>query len=289
MARTVSDIQTQIESSLVANFATIGITIDGTKWSKRNMLRMLCFTFAIVSAYVEQLMDALKLSLETTASQSASASPLWIQAQMFAFQYSSTNPQVLQLVDTVPIYPVIDPSLRIITACSVTSTAPNEVIIKVTKTVSGVFVKLDAPEIAAAQGYINTIGSAGINYSIISLDSDKIYVNANVYYQGQYASVISVNMIDSINSFLDNLSITNFNGALKISDLENIMRNVTGVNDIELLNVKIRDNATIFASGVDMVLNQQTKLRLWNSIAGYIGEETTSGKTFVDSLNFIAE
>ena len=102
MARTVSDIQTAIEADLVTNFANIGITLDTTRWSKRNILRLLCFVVATASAYLEQLMDALKLQIEVTASQSAAASPLWIQAQMFLFQYSATTPQVLELINTVP-------------------------------------------------------------------------------------------------------------------------------------------------------------------------------------------
>lgn len=289
MARSVSDIQTQIQTTLVANFATIGITIDTTAWSKRNMLRLLCFIFATCTAYLEQLMDTLKLSLEVTASQSAAASPLWIQAQMFNFQYSATNPQVLALVNTIPVYPAIDSTLKIITACSVTSTTPNVVTIKATKTVSGAFSPLDAPQIAAAQGYINILGSAGINYTIISLNSDKIMINANIYYSGQYSAVIVANVQTAINTFLSNLSVTNFNGAVKMSDIEQVIRAVQGVNDVQLLNVRGREDTTSYASGIDLIFNSQTLLRQYNSIAGYVATETTTGHTLTDTLTFIAE
>lgn len=287
MARSVSDINTQIVTALIANLATVGIVIDPNQWSKRNILRVLCFAFATCAATLEQLMDALKLSLETTASQSSAASSLWIQAKMFAFQYSSTAPQILQLINTIPVYPVVDPTLRIITACSVTSTAANEVTIKVAK--SNPFVALDTSELPASQGYINILGTAGINYSVISLNSDKIYINANIYYQGQYSTVISTNVIADINNFLQNLSLTNFDGSLKMSDLEAIIRNVPGVNDVELLNIRGREDTAAFASGIDLVLNKTVINRLWNTIAGYVSQETTAGKTFADSLNFIVE
>lgn len=286
MARSVSDIQTQLNTELVTAFATIGITIDTTKWSKRNKMRMFLFVVAVCSAYIEQLMDILKASLETTASQSAAASVLWIQNQMSLFQYSSTDPQVLQLVDTVPVYPIVDPTLRIITACSVTSTTSNEVTIKIAK--DNPFVALNINEKNAAQGYINLIGSAGIKYTIKSQEADRIYINANIYYQGQYSSVIKDNVIAALNLFLQNLSVTNFDGSVKMTDLDAVIRSVSGVNDVELLNVKGRDIDTAFP-GIALITNQYTNQRLWKTIAGYcIGEDTT-GYTFNDSLNFIPE
>ena len=150
------------------------------------------FSFATCAAYIEQMMDSLKADVETISSKSAAASSLWIQAQMFRMQYSATVPQILQIIDAAPQYPTVDTSLRIITGCSVSCDTPNQVTVKVAK--SNPIVALSSPEASAAQGYINLIGSAGINYSVISLDSDKIYVNANVYYKGQYASVIQGNV-----------------------------------------------------------------------------------------------
>jgi len=292
MARTTEQINTQIVSTLVAQFLAIGITIDSTKWSKRNIMRLFCYTFAIVSAYVEQLSDSLKLSIENTASKAAAANALWIQLKMFEFQYSSTNPQFLQILNTIPQYLVVDITLRVITACSVTSTAPNQVTIKVA---SGVatdltpFFPLTVPQVEAAQSYINILGTAGINYTVISLDADKLYIDADVYYSGQYSSVIQSSVITAITTFLHNLSIANFNGALKMTDLESVIRKVDGVNDVVMNGVRIRENTVLFAAGVDLIINRTTLQRLWNPIAGYIEQETTSGKTFADTLNFIAE
>lgn len=287
MARPVNTINTQIVDALVANFATIGITIDTTKWSKRNMLRMFCFTWATVTSYLEQLMDLLKASIEDTASKSAAASSMWVQKKMFEFQYDATSPQVLQLIDTVTQYPVIDATLRIITACSVKSTNPNEVTIKIAK--GNPFVALDVSELSSAQGYINILGTAGINYTAVSLDSDKIYIQADIYFQGQYAAVIQANVIAALDTFLQNLSLTNFDGSVKMTDLENVVRSVAGVNDIVLKNVRGRADTDLFAAGIDLILNTAIIQRLWNTIAGYVSAETTTGKTFADSLNFIAE
>jgi len=283
MARTIAQIQAQIIATKNAQPELAGLTST----SKRAIWNLWTFVVAACIAIFEQLLDSFLTEVETQVAQSAGASVLWLQAKMFQFQYDATTPQVIQLINTVPQYPVVDANKRIITACSVTSSLSNQVSIKVAK--SNPFVALATAELTAAQSYINTIGAAGITYNVISLNADKLYVQAQIYYQGQYSTVIQQNVIDAINSFLQNLSIVNFNGSMKISDLEIAIRSVAGVNDVVLNNVRGRDDASSFSNGIDLVLNNTVISRQWNTIAGYIVQETTTGKTFADSLTFIGQ
>jgi len=283
MARTIAQIQAQIIATKNAQPELAGLTST----SKRAIWNLWTFVVAACIAIFEQLLDSFLTEVETQVAQSAGASVLWLQAKMFQFQYDATTPQIIQLINTVPQYPVVDANKRIITACSVTSSLSNQVSIKVAK--SNPFVALATAELTAAQSYINTIGAAGITYNVISLNADKLYVQAQIYYQGQYSTVIQQNVIDAINSFLQNLSIVNFNGSMKISDLEGAIRNVAGVNDVVLNNVRGRDDASSFSNGIDLVLNNTVISRQWNTIAGYIVQETTTGKTFADSLTFIGQ
>jgi len=283
MARTIAQIQAQIIATKEAQPELAGLTST----SKRAIWILWTFVIAACIAIFEQLLDSFLIQVETQVAQSAGASVLWLQAKMFQFQYDATTPQVVQLINTVPQYPTIDKTKQIITACSVTSSLSNQVSIKVAK--SNPFVALASAELTAAQSYINTIGAAGITYNVISLNADKLYVQAQIYYQGQFSTVIQQNVIAAINSFLQNLSIVNFNGSMKISDLEGAIRNVAGVNDVVLNNVKGRDDASSFSNGIDLVLNNTVISRQWNTIAGYIVQETTSGKTFADSLTFIGQ
>ena len=283
MARTIAQIQAQIVATKQAQPELAGLTST----SKRAIWNLWTFVIATCIGIFEQLLDSFLTNVETQVNASAGASILWLQAKMFQFQYDANIPQVVQLINTVPQYPVVDATKQIITACSVTSSLSNQVTIKVAK--SNPYVALVSAELTAAQSYINTIGAAGISYTVISLNPDKLYVQASIYYQGQYSTVIQQNVIDAINSFLQNLSITNFNGSMKISDLEGVIRNVAGVNDVILNNVKGRDDASTFANGVDLVLNNTVISRQWDTVAGYIVQETTSGKTFADSLIFIAQ
>ena len=294
MARTVAEIQAQMIAEMAAtddlsyvdtNNITRNITYNT---SKRAIWRLLTFIVAGAIAIFEQLQDLFTQNIETIVSKSAAASQLWIQAKMFEFQYDANNPQIVQLINTVPQYPVVDETKRIITACAVpSSTVAGEVSIKVAK--SNPFEALSTLELNAAQSYIDTIGDAGISYTVISLSADKIYIDADIYYKGMYSAVISANVITAINTFLLNLSKTNFDGSLKMSDLEQTIRNVTGVNDVVLKNVRGRADATPFSGGQYLIQNTAVTQRQWNTVAGYIVEETDTGHTFTDSLNFIAQ
>lgn len=283
MARTIDTIQAEIIATKEAQPELAGLTST----SKRSIWYLWTYVIASCIAIFEQLLDSFLTKVEKQVSQSAGASILWLQAKMFEFQYDANIPQIVQLIDTVPQYPVVDPTKRIITACSVNSNVSNQVIIKIAK--SNPYTALTSTELSSAQGYINVIGAAGIIYNVISLNPDKLYVDADIYYQGQYASIIQTNMIDAINNWLQTLSTTNFDGSIKMSDLEGVIRNVAGVNDVILNNVRGRDDASTFAAGIDLILNNTLVQRQWNTVAGYTIQETTTGKTFADSLTFIAQ
>lgn len=287
MARSIAEIQVQLQQALVTQFATAGITLDTTTWSKRNLLRAMTFAYATGQATQEQLMDAFKTQIELDVLSSAAASNIWLQAAMFAFQYSTTNPQIVQIINGIIQYPVIDTTLRPVTACSVSSTSSNNVVIKFA--INNPLQAADPTMVAAAQSYINYKGTAGIKYTVQSLNPDQIYINANIWYQGQYSAVIQTNVIAAINAYFQTLSLTNFDGSVKMSDIEGMIRNIQGVNDVELLNVRGRQDSSPFANGIDLIVNTAILQRQWVTVAGYTIPETTAGKTLTSSLNFIAQ
>jgi len=281
MARQINEIQTQILDNLAAN-SVLGPLLTST--SKRALYRNFAYIIAVAINTLEQLIDIFTANVEQIAATAAPATPAWIQDKIFKFQYSATTPQVVQLINFAPAYPVVDETLRIVTRCSVTTNLSNSVIIKVAKGTTPEPLTVD--ELAALQDYVNTIGIAGVVYSATSDDSDKLYVSANVYYKGQYSAVIQANVIAAVGSFLSSIP---FNGQMKVTDLESSIRNVEGVNDVVLIDTRARANSTPFASGSYLVQNQQVIGRLWNTVAGYIVPETTTGNTLADSLIFIAE
>ncbi|MDQ2718231.1 MAG: hypothetical protein M3Z26_00515 [Bacteroidota bacterium] len=284
MARPILQIQQQILDSITSD-PTLGTALTST--SKRAIYRLFAYIIASAINILEQLIDVFTTNVETVAATASPATPSWLQAQVFKFQYSATVPQTIQLINFAPSYPVVDPSLQIITRCSVTTSVAGQVQVKVAK--GTIPTALASGELTALQSYIQPpygIGIAGITYNITSGNSDKLFVKANIYYSGQFSSVISANVITAINTYLSTLP---FNGKVKLSDLELAIREVTGVNDVLLTNVSVRPDAIAFGSGTSLIQSQTIISRIWNTVSGYIVPETTTGQDLASSLTFIAE
>jgi hypothetical protein len=280
MARSVNEIQQEIISLVQATPELA----EASSTSKRAIWRLWTYVVAVTINLYEQLQDLFRTEVESIVALSAPQTPQWVQDRVFKFQYSATDPQVIQLIDLVPQYPNVNPALRIVTRCSVKTNLSGRVNIKAAK--SEPPAPLDSLEIDALQSYINVIGVAGINYAVVSSDSDKLYIEADIYYIGSYSAVISANVIASIESYLSTLP---FDGSMKLLDLEIAIRNTVGVNDVFFKNVKARKDSTPLSGASALVLNNTVISRQWPTVSGYIVGETTSGSTLADTLNFIAE
>lgn len=275
MARSVATIQALI----VTNFQAQPELAAANSTSKRAIWYLLTFIVATAINVFEQLLDLFKANITAIVALSAPATPQWLQAKIFNFQYSATNPQNIQLINTVPTYAVVDPTLLLITRASVKTSLANTVAIKAAKLTPPV--ALLAPELSALQSYINSIGIAGINYTVTSANPDQIFIQATVFYQGTYAAIILQSVTAAIATFLANLA---FDGSMKVSDLENTIRNVTGVNDVVLQNVTVRRDQDTVAQGTVLIQNQTEVARLWATIAGYMVAENTAGYTLATTL-----
>ena len=281
MARAISLIQQQILDSVAAD-PTLGPLLTST--SKRAIFNLWTFIFAVAINVLEQIIDIFSASVEATASTAGAGSLPWVQAQVNRFQYSATVPQVAQLINFVAVYPVVDPTLLIISRCSAATDLSNNVLIKVaTGNPPGA---LTTDQLAALQSFMSVAGVGGITYICKSTPADQLFIQAEVFYQGQYGSSIQATAIAAINAYLAALP---FNGVLKVLDMENAIRSVPGVTDVLLINVSARPDGTAFGSGTSLVLNNQIVSRLWNTVSGYMIGETTGGDTFADSLQFIPE
>lgn len=256
--------------------------------SKRGKWRLWTYVIAGAIATLEQLIDQNQISNEALIAAAIPETEAWLTSMVFQFQYSALNPQIIQLINLVPAYPVVDSTLCPVSRCNVSTTGNNQVLIKVATLNPPV--AMSTAQVAALQDMINTVGVPGVVYFVTSGNADQIMIAANIYYQGQYSSVILNNTITALTTFLSNLSSqVNFNGIVQVSDIENCIRSVTGVNDVTLVNVQARADATPLADAVYLVQAQTLISRLWQTAAGYIIPETTTGFTLADTLNLIAE
>lgn len=247
--------------------------------------------------FLEQLMDVLKADLEAKIASGAVGNSLWLQDKILNhFQYSATTPQVTELINNVPTYPTIDPNLRIVTRCSIITDALNICVVKVAKSDPPEI--MTTPEVDALSSYLNQggdgtiagngrgMGFAGVYYLVRSYDPDKLYLDAEIVYNGQYAAVIQGLVIAAVNDYLSNIP---FNSKVNVLDLEIKLKSVAGVADVIINDMAVRADIVAFVDKTYLVQAKTTILPSYPTYAGYIVEETTVGETFADKLTFTAQ
>ena len=292
MARTVATIQAALIADVIANFTILANDsntsptekIELLKFvantSKRAIWRQWTYNTAVAIALSEQKIDILQAQIDAVVAKAPAATSAWIQDKVLNyFQYDPNVPQVVKLVDFIPKYPIEDPSLRIITRCSVVKRSSYIVDVKVAK--QNPPTQLSAPEEDALKTFLQTICIAGVQYEVRNLVSDKIYIEGEVKAFGSYSAVIKANVITAINTYLASIP---FNGTLKVIDIEKTIRNVEGVDDVILKNVRVRIDGTPLTGATYLINNFTLVQSFYQTIAGYIVEETTAGNTFLDKL-----
>jgi hypothetical protein len=295
MARTISEIQQAMIADLVAAAAAVGVTIVPSEWSDYDYRQLLTYIAAVANGTTEQSWDAFRVDVESKVAVAAPQTAPWVRAQMLKFQYDATTPQVMQFdnVNYAPYYPTVDATKQIIKYCSVVPGLSGSATVKVAKQVAGVPAALTTPEKSAAQSYVNLLTVPGIALSIDSSSSDKIYIAATIWFQGAYAAVIRDTVAAAIQGYLAAIP---FNGVVLLSDIEAAIKGVPGVNDVVFTNVQARKNGTAYGSGTVLVIGVDgvnptgnVIQRNWDTVAGYIVAETTTGHELADSLYFISE
>lgn len=281
MARSRADIQATMDAEQALQPTLT--TLDST--SQTAIYTLWKYITSQVINYFEQLWDLYKVDLETIVTNAAVGTNQWFKFKILKFQYSATTPQVLEVDENYAVnYQTTDTSLNIITRCSVKTTATRTVLIKVAK--ENPPVALSGTELTSLEGYVDDIAFAGINYVVSSTEADKLYLKANIYFDGQYSATISTDVIAAINLYLANLT---FDGSLVLSSLFDAIQSVTGVKDCVFVDVAARADATAFGSKTYLVQTNTTLIRDYATNAGYIVEETTASNTFTDTLTFIPQ
>ena len=288
MARSIAEIKNQMLVEKANQPALSGLNSP----SQVAIWNLLFYIVAFAINVFEQLLDVFNLQQSALALAAVPGTDNWVQKKTFEFQYDATNVQYLVLdLTTLSVgYPQINTAYQIITRCSVKSIGQGICNIKVAK--GSTPTALTSLEKSALANYwnpnvSNSYGFAGVNYVIISESADEIEIVGSIYYAGQYASVISTNVITALNNYLTNLP---FNGNVSINAIEDAVQAVTGVNQVKLTQVNIRRNTQAYGTGTVMYsLATGVNIVELGSYAGYVIAETTSGHTFTDTLTFIAQ
>jgi hypothetical protein len=282
MARSIADIKQEMIDTKNSLSALSELTSD----SQVSLFGNIFYVTAVEVSIMEQLIDAFIAQIETIVEGEAIGSISWLRGKILKFQ----NGDYLVLnTDTFEIdYATVDTTKQIITRCSVKESGNLIVQAKVAK--SEPPEALSGGELTALGEYITTLKPAGTQVNLISLTADKLYINATVYYNGQYSSVIQDNVEAALTSYMANLSSAeNFDGTVRVLDIQEVISSVTGVIDINVAEIGGRPDATAFASRtVVFKLSTGTNIREYDTLAGYIVEEDETGYTFADKINYVA-
>jgi len=284
MARSIAQIkQTIIDAKNQTTLSTILFKEEGG--SQAGIFNMIADIFAILMNVAEQLWDSMSASISDTVVKGGVGTGRWWRERVLEFQ----NGDVLKYLNGVYYYDVINAEKRLVTFCSVTETGSKTIQIKVAKGTTPT--KLTTPELTGGlQDYVDFLRFAGTQIDLISLDADKCYIEATVYYSGQYFSTIEDSVKSAITNYFNSISAgENFNGAVIVSEVSKAIQSVEGVSYVKINTIKVRQDTVPFASAYTL-FNLSTGVNnvLVNTYAGYVVEENTAGQTLTDSLTFIA-
>jgi len=229
----------------------------------------------------EQLWDVFKADLEELAKKAVPATPIWWQDRVLKFQFGD----VITLDEFQPVYVEVDEEKRIVTQCSVTQEANRVVKIKVAKGTLPGLSPVSSVELAALKDYVLKIKPAGTNIQVVSMEADRVKIEADVYYGGQYVeSTVKAAVIEAIDEYLTSIP---FDGRMNLNKLVDAAQAVEGVEDFVLNNVESR--AALISAGSasvnKLVENYDWNSRNYTTVSGYLISEDESGSTLDDTLN----
>jgi hypothetical protein len=289
MARTIAQIVAAMDAEQAATTGLSGLNST----SQTAIYKLFKYIVAVSQFLLESLIDQKKTEIENILKAGYFGTALWIRQKAFEFQYDATVPQVIEIINGVPTYPVIDTDMQIITRCSVKSTGFSAVNIKLAKSEPPTV--LSSAELTAISAYYNAggnaaggeqgIGAVGINYNCLSYLPDRLYIEAEIFYNGIYASVIEDTIIEALETFMANMP---FDGDLKVVDVVDALQGVAGFVDIQIEELAFRAQATAFGSRTQLIATATQANPSGATTAGYLIEEDTATYTFADKLTFTA-
>lgn len=281
MARTINQILNQILTN-IANDPVLS-AINST--SKTAIFNKIAYIISVSMATEEGLNDQFKLDVEAIGATLPPATPNWIQAITFLFQYSSTIPQIPNLNTStfVPYYPSgVNTAYQIITNCSVTDGLLNQVNVKVAKAGPS---QLATTELQALQYYLNLSKTAGVKYNAISLAADRLQLAVTIKYQGIYSSTIQASLLSAYTTYLQTLP---FDGIIYLDNILLALKQVPGVITVRLNQAVARPNILAYPGGTILVTGDDWIIDQYTTSAGYIIDEDTPGNDFLSLINLIA-
>ncbi len=210
------------------------------------------FIVAAGISFFEQVLALFVADLEYQKDTTPIYTAQWWRDRMINFyQFSATDPNIGQVKvnDNFEIfYETEDEAARIIEYCAVTQeNQSRQVTIKVAKdNGSGQPEVLSIDEQASATSFVGSVQGAGLLISTVSFPGDKLFVDIDIYYDGQFAETTTRDNVN--NAIIDYLNNIEFDGGVRELNLIDSIQNVPGVSDIVINRLQAQADGDISPS-----------------------------------------
>lgn len=289
MARTVEEIKASIQTEIRSSYPNLNNFLFPEEGGSAVAIHNAIIYVVSLAIYTfEVLNDVATSRLETLRNESISGNKAWVRNRILEFQYGD----VITFVDNVPSYDPVDESARIITQCSVKEVIQGSsafIQIKVAK--NDPPEPLDAGELSALQDYYygtpttEGVGFAGVRAQFINLESDRMRVEATIYYLGQYVeATVKAAVITAIDDFFASFTDSSFDGTIFMNRLVDAIQAVPGVSRVQLDDVKARAETVALGSATPIDIQGY-----YLTVAGHIISEDTAGNTLADTITMEQE
>ncbi len=250
----------ELFNSITGSVLTDPELTELTSTSNSAVWRLWSFITSVCIWIHEYLWSLFKIEIETIAANAIPNTGAWLRAQLYKFQYGHD----LLFENFVPYYATDEPDDRIITQAAVVETTTGLCLVKVAKGTTGSLEPLTLLEVAAVEQYIDDIKPVGTVTQILSLNPDKLRINAEVYYDPLFVLAnVQLSVEAAIIAYIQNL---NFNGRLYLSRLQDIIQSVPGVSDVNLAYVAAQIGSNPYVEITGAVYPIQPS---YQALAGY--------------------
>ena len=236
MARSIDKIQEEIVQDINNDVPEL------TNPSQLSLWRKMARIVASAINKFEVVLDFFKADVERVIDDNRIGSTSWYAFRAKEFQFSSAPTGQFQLLvdpNTGQVkYDVVNEAARIVAQASAevlrkegTEEMPIReiLILKAAKLSGSSLAKLEEEEIRQFRNYISEIKPPGVPVGVSSGDPDELKFTATLYVSGNVNSeVVKSEVVDAINEYANAFE---FDGLIYRNDVEQIIRDVTGVRD----------------------------------------------------------
>ncbi len=289
MARSVEEIKAAIEVT-IRTFPSLDSFLFPTDigGSSASTFNVLIHSVAVAINVFEELLDKFNVDVQVLIDSVPVHNTGNTRQKILNFQFGD----VIALdADFIPVYTPVTPANRIVTQCAIVDSDTDLLTIKVAKGTAPSLTPLTTPELDALKEYYfgtavsQGVGVAGVNALFINADSDRFFVDGEVFFLGQFDSAtVKTNVIAAMDDYLETFQNEAFNGEVFMNRMVDAMQAVDGVSRVNLATVRGRAAIVAFPSGTD-VDTQGTYL----TVSGHVLQENTGGSTFNDTITMTLE